>query len=134
MSAHPFMKYLPFENITYRSSLSEEEILERLEEVLEPPQKGILKGIWENKHKPYRGTISGHSFSIEKVIDYRNTFLPRIKGTFSKRFNSTMITVKMRMHPLALVFIKLLAGRGQHCFIDLPCSRSKRRLSFSLKS
>ena len=37
------MKYLPFENITYRTKLELEEIQKRINEVIEPKKRKVVK-------------------------------------------------------------------------------------------
>ena len=105
------MKYLPFENITYKTQLDPEEILKRLSEITEPKKTIRMKGIFgNNDHKPYEGRISKNTFSINRIIDYRNSFLPTIKGIIEKDMKGTKVTVKMRLHEIAMVFMFIWFG------------------------
>ena len=105
------MKYLPFENITYQTKLDSEEILKRINEIIEPKKTFRMTGIFgSSDHKPYEGSVNGNSFSITRIIGYRNSFLPRIKGSIKKDFGKTVVNVKMRLHPFVLVFMFIWCG------------------------
>lgn len=105
------MKYLPFENITYQTKLDSEEILSRINEIIEPKKTLRMTGIFgSSDHKPYEGSINGSSFNINRIIGYRNSFLPRIKGNIEKDFGKTKVNVKMRLHPFVLVFMIVWCG------------------------
>jgi hypothetical protein len=105
------MKYLPFENITYTTNLSPEEVVERIQGIIEPNKTFRLTGIFGNSnHKPYEGTINRNSFSIKRIIGYRNSFLPRITGEIVSNFKGTKIEVKMRLHILVLIFMFIWCG------------------------
>ncbi len=100
------MKYLPFENITYRTKLEPEEIQKRINEVVEPKKTFRMTGIFGRRnHKPYEGSINGNSFSIMRIISYRNSFLPIINGIIEKDFNGNKINVKMRLNIFIMVFM-----------------------------
>lgn len=103
------MTYLPIENITYKTRLTEEELIRRLEEVTEPARIRFLI-FGKGTTKTYEGEITPDSFSIRRIIWYRNSFLPRITGTMLSDFHGTRIFVKMRLPPLTVVLISLFCG------------------------
>lgn len=94
------MKYLPFERITYRTHLSEQEVLKRLSGFVEPKKFGLGK----NYIKEYEGSVNENSFEISKVIQYRNSFLPQIRGRIQKENGGTQIQVTMSLHVFVLFF------------------------------
>ena len=106
------MKYLlPFENITYKTKLSSEETLNKLSEIIEPKKTFRMTGIFgSSNHKPYEGSIYRNTFNINRIISYRNSFLPRIHGKVEKDFNSTKINVKMRLHTGVIIFMFIWCG------------------------
>ena len=70
-----------------------------------------MTGIFgSSDHKPYAGSINGNSFSITRIIGYRNSFLPRIKGSIKKGVGKTEVNIKMRLHPFVLVFMFVWCG------------------------
>ncbi|WP_338814353.1 hypothetical protein V9L05_03175 [Bernardetia sp. Wsw4-3y2] len=100
------MKYLPYENLTYKTHLSKEEILKRLNNKTEPEQWIRMSGVFSSgKHKEYEGVINENSFKISRIIGYRNSFLPRIEGKIEEGKGSTLIHIKMRLHTFVLVFL-----------------------------
>jgi len=90
------MKFFPFENLTYRSPLSEVEVMQQLSTLIRSGQ--------------YSGSLNGQTFNIQRVIRYRNSFLPLIKGSIQDSFDGTMITVKMRLHLFVLIFLGIWIG------------------------
>ena len=99
------MKSLFGANITYKTHLSEKEVFARLSDFIEPKQI-IRSGLFGNKATaPYEGDIGVQTFSIRRIIRYRNSFLPQIEGTVQKDFDgSTLIQIKMRMLPFVIGF------------------------------
>lgn len=114
-------KFLPFENITYQSRLDSDQILSRLSKVVEPKKTFRMKGIFSSgDHKPYEGTIEGNTFSINRIINYRNSFLPRIEGTIEKDLRGSNVVVKMRLHAFIFIFAFFWLGAvGIGCMVVL---------------
>ena len=101
---------LPFANIVYHSRLMPEEILLRLGAVTEEKPKISFSFFGNKPIKPYQGQIQGMGFSIQRVINYRNSFLPRITGTVEKGIEGSTISVQMRLEAFVLVFIVIWSG------------------------
>jgi hypothetical protein len=104
------MNILPYENITYKTHLSKEEILNRLNQETEPKQWIRMTGIFSSgNHKAYEGVVNQNSFKISRIIGYRNSFLPRIEGEIEEKVEGnskiTLIHIKMRLHTFVLVFL-----------------------------
>ncbi|MGX5686200.1 hypothetical protein ACWKWW_16760 [Chryseobacterium cucumeris] len=95
------MKYLPFERIIYRTSLSEQEVLTRLSGFVEPKKFGLGK----NYIKEYEGSVDNNSFEISRVIQYRNSFLPQINGKIQNGNNGTQIQVTMSLNAFVFFFL-----------------------------
>jgi hypothetical protein len=105
------MKYLPFENITYKTKLDSDKILKRINEITEPQKIFRKSGIFgSTNYKPYEGYIDGMSFKITRITGYRNSFLPKIEGIIKKSFHETTVNVKMRLHPFVLIFMSIWCG------------------------
>ena len=99
------MNFLPIENITFKTSLRQEEVVSRLRENTEP-EKTLRFGFFNKKEtKRYEGIISEKYFSIKRIIEYGNSFLPIIKGTIQKDIQGTRVKVKMRLKTFVSVFI-----------------------------
>lgn len=94
------MKYLPFERIVYRTNLSQEEIIKRLSEFVEPKKFSFIR----NPIKDYEGSVDADSFDISRAITYRNSFLPQIYGSIQKINYGTEIQVTMSLNGFVLLF------------------------------
>lgn len=104
------MRFLPVENITYKTQLKEEEIIRRISDIIEP-EKIIRFGVFSSSStKSYEGQLNGHTFDIKRIISYRNSFLPRINGIIERDFDGMTINIKMRLHILIIVFLCIWCG------------------------
>ena len=120
------MKYLPYENLTYKTHLSKEEIVKRLSEETQPNHWLLKKRFsFNGKYKSYEGVINEDSFKISRVIiDYQNSFVPQIKGKIeevndSHNSKKTLIHIKMRLYPFVIVFLSLFMALGSPIFITI---------------
>lgn len=95
------MKYLPYEDITYKTNLSEQEVLTRLSGFVEPKKFGLGR----NYIKEYEGSIHNNSFEISRVIQYRNSFLPQINGRIQNGNDGVKIQLTMSLHAFVSFFL-----------------------------
>src|SRR5687768_10407578 len=100
-------RYLAFENYVLTSKLSIEEIKRRLVNNIEPKKSFSFFGFNKSSNKPYKGQIIGDTFTISRIINYRNSFLPVITGRISTFLGKTQINVKMRPVTSVLIFISV---------------------------
>jgi len=103
-------KFLPVENYVMTSKLPVEEIKRRLADNIEPKTNVGSAGFNKSLNKTYEGQILRDSFTISRIINYRNSFLPVITGHISTFLNETQINVKMRPVTFILIFISLWLG------------------------
>ncbi len=103
-------KYLPVENYVITTRLSAAEVYKRLSENIAAKRTFRLTGSNRKSTKPYEGVIHGNSFTISRVIDYRNSFLPIIQGNISTFLGQTEVRVKMRPMTFVLIFMSLWLG------------------------
>jgi hypothetical protein len=109
--AYTEMKYLPYENLTFRTKLDAEEILLRIKKNTEPEKMFRMNGLLENNdHKPYEGNVDGMTFHLTRIISYRNSFLPKISGLIERDFHGTKVTVKMKLSSSTMAFMMLWCG------------------------
>lgn len=114
------MKFLPTENITYKTRLKEEEIFKRLSANIEPEKTFRFGGLSSGSAKTYEGQVNGQTFDIKRIISYRNSFLPRIIGIIERDFDGLTINIKMRLHILVIIFLCVwCAGVGFGCITIL---------------
>ncbi len=99
------MNFLPYENITLVTMLTEREIYSKLNDFIEF-DKSHRVGLYDTKStKKYSGQIIENSFYIKRIINYKNSFLPRIEGTIISDIRGTKVNIKMRLYPLVLIFM-----------------------------
>src|SRR5215210_8756525 len=70
------MPLLPFDSFSIDTRLSASEAAERLAGAVEPRRwLRFGRGV-----KPFEGEVAADSFAIRRVIHYRNSFLPELRG------------------------------------------------------
>jgi len=105
------MKFLPFENITYHTQLSADEVIKRLSKNLEL-RKLFSLGFNRNR-KIYEGEIKpNNEFDIRRVVWHRNNFSPRITGEIREEETATTIKIKLRLHVRSRVFMTIFCSIG----------------------
>jgi hypothetical protein len=110
-----FKSFLPFDNFKLLTKLSLAEVQQRIESITEP-KKGFSFSFSVNRTKPYQGNLMDHSFEISRIINYRNSFLPVIKGHVSTYLGKTEVAIEMRPEVFALIFMSFwLGGFGLVC-------------------
>lgn len=104
------MKLLPFDNITLYSPYSPEEAISRLQAVVEPRRTFAP---FATRQMPYEGWIKDGEFEITRIIRYRNSFLPVIKGSIQTIIGGTNIKIQMKPNVFVLLFMAVwLGGTG----------------------
>ncbi|MCL2130980.1 MAG: hypothetical protein FWH36_00775 [Lentimicrobiaceae bacterium] len=98
------MRFLPAENIVYKTNLKEDEVIKQLSGCVEPGSIMLNFLLWLSD-KPYEGHIDGRNFKIRKVITNGNPFCPRISGIIYNDFDDLKISVKMRLPVVAIAFL-----------------------------
>lgn len=98
-------RLLPFDNFKIVSQLSASEVQLRLAKSVQSKRPSLFTFAPHPNTKPYEGTITGNTFKISRIIDYRNSFLPIIKGEISTYLGKTEISVKMRPIVFVLIFM-----------------------------
>lgn len=103
-------KFLPFEHVIYLTPLPLEEVITRLGNTI--TKEEIFRwGMYSGKpSKPYEGWIRGHRFSMQRIINYRNSFLPRIDGVVHHKLGKVLIDVKIQLHMFTKVFMIFWCG------------------------
>lgn len=103
-------QFLPIENILYKTRLSKEEAIKRLSDNVEKQQSFGLAAHKHSYSKPYIGNVYGNSFEIKRAINYKNSFLPNIKGEIFSDYEGTKIRVTMKPESFVFVFMAIWFG------------------------
>ncbi|AZA82823.1 hypothetical protein C1637_23620 [Chryseobacterium lactis] len=122
------MKYLPFERITYRTDLSEQEVMARLSGFVEPKKYGF-----GNIHtKEYEGSVGDKHFEINRIIKGRNSFIPQINGNIQKSNGETQINITMKLHWIVFAFLIFWCGFIIYSLITTLTIEDLKSLDFFL--
>ena len=105
-----FRKILPYEKIIYHSSLNKEELLIHLQSEIEAEKSFGFSSLKHSYSKPYIGKIYNDSFEIKRAINYRNSFLPIIKGHIENGISGSKVHVKMGVIDFVKAFMIIWFG------------------------
>lgn len=82
-----------------------DEVEQRLAAEVEP-RKLFRWGLSRN-HKFFTGTVEGRQFNINRIVHYRNSFLPVITGQIYDDLDTSRIEITMRLSYLVIIFMAL---------------------------
>lgn len=114
------MLLIPYEKLKIKSPLNATDVLKKLDDAIEP--KRSFRKFWDSSHKPYEGKIDGSQFITTRIIHYRNSFLPIIKGEVQSEISGSTINVTMHPHILVIIFMSLWLGFVGFFFIAILSS------------
>jgi hypothetical protein len=97
------MRLIPYENFSLSSSKSIEDLVAILSQNV--AQTASFSVFGKVHDKPFEGKFSENGFRVKRVIHYLNSFIPIVKGRFSRSLEGTTVTVKMFPHPISYFFI-----------------------------
>ena len=110
------MKFLPYEHLKIRTRLSTDEAQKRLADIIEA--KRFFRW-FESNHKPYQGIIEGSHFEVSRIIHYRNSFLPNIKGEIQPDMRGCSIDIRMYPHGIVIAVMILWLGSVGFFFLSM---------------
>ena len=112
--------FLPFDDYLLSTHLSGMEVRHRLEDNIEPRRRPSLFGGYGVRSKPYEGTLTGDTFEMSRIIGYRNSFLPLIKGEIFSVAGWTQVRIRMQPELSVRIFMVIwFAGVGLACVFIL---------------
>lgn len=96
------MRLLPYDSFTIQTIEPLPAVLEKLNSHIEAPK---LRWTFSRNHLPYEGTLNHSGFEIRRIIHYRNSFLPKIRGRFEPASPGTLVHITMGLHPFVTAFL-----------------------------
>jgi len=99
------MKLLPYEKLVYTSDLAVPEIMHRLQLQTEPLQLIRINLFTKPSGKKFEGKVMKNSFKIQRIINYRNSFLPIINGKVESDILGSTINLVMQLNMFVKVFL-----------------------------
>jgi hypothetical protein len=103
------MPLLPFRRFDLISDKSPSEVEVRLRNAVAigPASLGVAPLL------PFEGEVREGAFTVHRAITYRNSFLPRIRGTIAPAPEGSRIRISMSLYLPVLLFMLLwLSGMG----------------------
>ena len=97
------MQLLPYHTFTLKTHEPLPDVIDKLNAHIEAPK--TFRWTFSRNHAPYAGRISSDGFEVRRIIHYRNSFLPTIRGRFESGSQGTVIRITMRLHPLVIGFL-----------------------------
>ena len=95
---------IPYTKFTLKTYLSTYEAEQKLAAHVEP--RKLRWGLSRN-HKFFTGTLENGKFNLNRIIHYRNSFLPIIVGQIHDDLDTSRIEITMRLHYFVMVFMAL---------------------------
>jgi len=101
---------LPYEQYTFVTKLSTTEVAKRIAENtgLRPQMISFTRRDIPNTL--FTGFVSGDRFELSRVIQYKNSFLPLIKGKMTPFLGKTEISISMAPMRSVLIFMCIWLG------------------------
>lgn len=118
-------RHLFKDSFTLHSNLSIDEIVIRLGLKIMPAP--LISWRWP---VPYDGEVTATGFRATRMINYQNSFLPRIKGHFESLSDGTAIHVTMAPHPLVVGLATLMGLFGYGATLPFYLSAKASILTF----
>lgn len=104
------MKFLPAEHLIYLTPLSHDEVIAKLRQTITKETFIGWRFFFSGPSKPYEGWVVGSTFSMQRIIWYRNSFLPRIEGTVHQNFGKVLIDINIQLNIFAKIFVLFWCG------------------------
>jgi len=100
------MNLLPYDKFCIVSSLKPTEVQEQLQSEVGPTAGfSFINMFSRSDGKFFEGFAVKGNFEFKRGIQYRNSFLPMIKGHTEGWLNGSRVYVKMRLQPVVVVFM-----------------------------
>lgn len=106
--------FLPVEHYIIRTNLSEDEITRNLKAITYNSGRqsksswfGLGTAFVQKSGNRYEGVIESGRFKINRIISYRNSFLPVIKGSVTSFMDQQEITIRMGLNLFVKIFMSL---------------------------
>lgn len=97
------VNFLPHDRFIIQTPDALQAVIARLETNVEPPK--ALRWSFNRNHAPYEGSISESGFTMHRIPEGRNSFIPRIKGRFETHSGGTVVHITMKLHPFVMNFL-----------------------------
>jgi len=100
-----------FEKIRFYSPLSKEALVAKLGTKVNLIPRIRVGGFGKPKNgKVFEGELTKDGFRLQRIINYKNSLLPKIYGKFIEKVNGTEISVTIRPDMSVIIFMIFWLG------------------------
>jgi hypothetical protein len=92
---------VPHRGLPIRTNLSPQQVAERVGAEVEP-RRWIR--LWAGGSKAFEGRVDEHGFEMSRIIGYRNSFVPILRGRIEPRDGGCAVHVTMDLHLFVKAF------------------------------
>lgn len=96
------MKLIPYQRFTITTSASVLEVKQKLEKITSASARSS-----KQSNKLFSGEINEDTFKISRILFYRNSFNPVIKGELSNSASGSDIKARMSLPKIVIVFLTI---------------------------
>jgi hypothetical protein len=85
-------------------------------------------GLAKDAGPPFIGSVEAGTFDLRRVIRYRNSFIPLVRGRITSAPMGSRVDVTMSLHPVVAVFMALWilgTGFGALAMLDTPSGQER---------
>ena len=122
------MKFFPYEKVLLASSLSEDEIVLRLKQVIEPEDEEDRERSFPDHPKSFIGELDGLSFKIYRRTKYGKASSLRARGEIIRSKNGMFVQVILRWHVVSeIVSALFISISGLALFLGIVAIVKEQR-------
>lgn len=98
------MKLLPYHRFELISRLRPAEAISAIANVIEEPKFFRMAWPSSKNDKRFAGSAGGDTFSVRRILGYRNSFMPVVEGAVQAHGGGSRIVITMRPFIFVMVF------------------------------
>ncbi len=102
MNIREYIAFFPYERLTIKTHFSPETARQKLSAVLEPR---AIPRRYTGTHLPYQGKLDSDRFEIRRIIHYKNSFLPVVRGKICAEQDGSTIRITMMPHAIIVALM-----------------------------
>ncbi len=105
----PYMSFLPYEKLSYRSPLTQEEAMKRLSVKIDP-NPPFLNWKFGKLEQPFKGEINGNKFRISKILSNSRNSIPYFFGEIRENNEGSTIDIIIKPKTAQIGALALFYG------------------------
>ena len=94
---------LPHDRFIIQTPVALPNVMASLDAHVETPK--AFRWSYQRNHAPYEGSVSESGFTMHRIPQGRNSFIPQIKGRFKAFAGGTVVHISMKLHPFVMSFL-----------------------------